>query len=475
MAEYDPSKRSDDSEKMIDYLETVEDVVEGITAMRENFAKYVPRFPKERDPRYELRRKLSKMTNIFRDVLEGLASKPFSREVIVKEPMGALAGLVEDIDGRGNHISVFAGSVFFQAIADSISWIRVDYPTGQTFQNREEELAAGVRPYWLHVRHHDILEVQSERVGGGEVLKLVRLQEDSDTILVMEPDKWERWRKVDGEWSLAEEDKGPMTLGIIPMVPVITGRRKGASWQFYPPMRDALDSQIELFVQQCALKFAETMTCFPILSANGVAPAKDSDGKPVPLEIGPDVVLYAPPNSEGQHGSWERVEPSTTSLKHLADGIKEQIQEIRELGRQPLTAQSGNLTRISAAASTSKGNSAVQQWAAGLKDALENALMITNMWLNDATQPEVDVFTDFTATEDNTETPKNLLAMRKNGDLSQATLWSEMKRLGELSDNFDPDEEKQFIIDELPGDDLGLPRSDEQLNERLDNQNETED
>jgi hypothetical protein len=454
----DPTQKSADAEAMADYLEDVKNVTTGITAMRANFSRYVPKFPKERGPRYQLRRELSKMTNVFRDVLEGLASKPFSREVKVGEPHGALSPLIEDIDGRSNHLSVFAGNLFYQGISDAITWIRIDYPSGQQFQNREEELAAGVRPYWLQVNHADILEVKSERQGGGERITYVRLWEDADTILEMTPNQWTRYRKGEsGDWATyamedGSESTGAITLGVVPLVPFITGRRIGKTWQFYPPMRDALDAQIELFVMQCALKFAETMTCFPILSANGVKPATDTEGKPLPLEIGPDAVLYAPPDSNGVSGSWSRVEPTTASLKHLADGIAAQIQEIRELGRQPLTAQSGNLTRISAATAASKGNSAVQQWAGGLKDALENALMITNLWLNDQTQPEVEVFTDFAAGDSADDAPATLIALFQARAISMSTLWSELQRIGRLSDNFDPEAEFQKIIDELPGD-----------------------
>jgi hypothetical protein len=138
-------------------------------------------------------------------------------------------------------------------------------------------------------------------------------------------------------------------------------------------------------------------------------------------------------------------------LKHLAEGIDSQIKEIREIGRQPLTAQSGNLTRISAATAASKGNSAVQQWAGMLKDALENALMITNLWLNDRTEPEVDVFTEFRATDEDSDTLQHLREMRANGDLSRLTLWEESKRLDQLSENFDPEKEQQRLLEELPG------------------------
>lgn len=447
MTDFDPTKKSADAESMAEYLQKTDHVITGIDAMRKNWKKYAPRFPKEQDERFELRRELSQMTNVFLDVLEGLASKPFQREVDITSPSTSLAAIMEDIDGRSNHLSVFSGLTFFQGIADSITWIRVEYPSdANQYSSRREEEQAGVRPYWVHVKHADILEVQSERKGGGEVLSYVRMWESKDTIIEMWPDRWLRWKETQDGWVEAEE--GLISIGVIPMVPFITGRRKGASWKFHPPMKAALEAQLELFIRQSALKFAETMACFPMLSANGVTPAKDAKGSPLPLQVGPNAVLYAPPNSQGVSGNWNYVEPNTASLKHLAERIGTQIQEIREIGRQPLTAQSGNLTRISAAAAASKANSAVQQWALSLKDALENALMITEMWIGESTSPEVSVYTDFRASDDDDTTPQILLQMRQNGDISRETLYDEMKRLGRLSDDFDPDAEYQRIVDE---------------------------
>lgn len=447
MSEFDPTKKSKDAEAMSGYLQTVTDVIAGIEAMRAHWKLYAPRFPYERDERYKLRKELSQMTNVFRDVTEGLASKPFRREVEVLNSGAAISDLVDDIDGRSNNLTVFSGDLFFSGITDSISWIRIEYPAdGNQYASRAEELNAGVRPYWVQVKHKDILEIRSERHGGGEVLSYVRMWENGGTIIELTPTEWVRWTSTDDGW---EPERGEITIGMVPMVPFITGRRKGSSWQFSPPMKDALDAQVELFIRQSALKYAEIMACFPMLSANGVTPQKDESGKPMPLEIGPNAVLYAPPNAQGQSGSWAYVEPTTASLKHLSDRVQVQIQEIREIGRQPLTAQSGNLTRISAAAAASKANSAVQQWALSLKDALENALIITGLWMNDGAQYEVSVYTDFSASDDDDTTPNILIQMRNAGDLSRETLYAEMKRLGRLSDDFAAKEEQKRLVNEL--------------------------
>ena len=105
---------------------------------------------------------------------------------------------------------------------------------------------------------------------------------------------------------------------------------------------------------------------------------KDEQGQPKPLSVGPAKVLYAPPDGAGNSGSWAYVEPSAQSLTFLAGDIKETKQDLRELGRQPLTA-TANVTVINSAMAASKAKSAVGAWAIGLKDALENAMEMNKM------------------------------------------------------------------------------------------------
>lgn len=52
-----------------------------------------------------------------------------------------------------------------------------------------------------------------------------------------------------------------------------------------------------------------------MLTGNGVKPEKAADGSVKPIHVGPNRVLYAPPNADGSVGNWRYIEPSSNSLE----------------------------------------------------------------------------------------------------------------------------------------------------------------
>ena len=235
-------------------------------------------------------------------------------------------------------------------------------------------------------------------------------------------------------------------------MPFVTGRRKGGSWEIYPPMQDAADLQIEHYQQESALKFAEKLTAYPMLAGNGVEPERDSNGEIRPVTVGPGLCLYAPPAGQGSGGSWQFIEPSASSLKHLSDEVDKTEKKMRELGRQPLTAQSGNLTRITTAYAAQKGNAAIQAWALNLQDALMRLLNYTAMWLREpgGARPIINTEFDLSLRED--DGFKHVSEMRRNGDISRAALIHEAKRRSLLDPDYDPDDDLDRILADFESD-----------------------
>lgn len=467
-----PDTPSSEHAAMSPFWAMVDVCLSGADAVIAAGEAWLPKPPAETDDDYEYRRKNAKFTNVYSDIVGGLAAKPFSEPVKLLEEGSSpeLQALAEDIDGRGNSLHVVAGEIFYAGLNYEIDWILVDYtkaslPESGRSLTLAEEKAQNLRPYWVRIPAGRMLSALPALIGGKVAYVHARFREDiierkGYVEVVKErirefnreplngggyaPATWVLWEKqknAKGEDEWIQIDGGTVSIGEIALTPFITGRKNGTGRRV-PPLKDALFLQREHYQQETCLKYAREMTAFPMLAGNGVAPQIEK-GKVVPVPVGPKSVLYAPPNGDSAtHGEWKFIEPGAESLKFLAEEVKRTEQQLRELGRQPLTAQSGNLTVVTTAFAAQKGNSAVQAWALNLKDALEQAFRFTAMWLKDTTSnPSVQVFTDFDISMGDDIAPDMLKDMRAQGDISGETYRTEAKRRGVLSAEFDETKE----------------------------------
>lgn len=472
------TRRSVDSEAMVPYWDKVDAIVDGIDALRREGEKYLTKFNDETQAEYDFRLRQTKLTNVYRDIIEGLAAKPFEQAIMFTEDQSddksgstpqSIIDFSYDVDGSGNNLTVFAAQTFFNGINSAIDWIMVDYPEADpTVVSIADSKRAGRRPYWSHILGRNILASESEMIGGKETLTFVKIFEPG------EPDKVREFRRSPSgsvDWALYERTEkvvegtglnatyfkkikdGNVSIGVIPLVPFHTGRRDGRSWKLFPAMQDAADLQIELYLQESGLKFLKVLCAYPMLAANGINAPKDAKGNPVKVAVGPTRVLYGGTGADGRAGSWTYVEPSAENLKFLAEDITNTIQNLRELGRQPLTASSSNITVITAAVAAGKAKSAVKAWAFKLKDALENALLLTAMWDGISYDPDLTVFTDFDDWMEGEDLP-TLQDARKTQQISQETYWEELSRRGVLSTNFTPERERARLLADVPIDDV---------------------
>lgn len=473
-----PNAKSIDYMAMENFWHQVTTVLGGTHMIRMNAEMYLPKHENELDADYNERKRVSKFTNVYRDIVENLSQRPFAKEVKFDEDAGEwLEEFGEDVDGRGNSLHSFAGDVFFHGINYAVEWILVDYTSDVPLNaTREQERQMGVRPYWVQYRAEDVIFVESEIINGREQFTHVRLkeqrrvrdgwkQEIKDCIRVFNreplvdgegnvtgygPPTYEVWIKMKNKVGVEEwvQTTPPalMTIDEIPLVPFIAGRRKGGTWQFHAPMEDACDLQIELFQQESALKHIKTLAAFPMLAANGISPPVGEDGQPEVVRVSPQTVLYAPPEGvSGNGGEWKFIEPSSESLRFLADDIKDTIRELRELGRQPLTAQSGNLTVVTTAFAAQKGNSAIQAWALNLKIALENCVWYTGKWVKQELEADVIIDTDFDIGFGDDASFEFVLKLRDKGDISREAELVEAKRRGILNADYDSDEDLELL------------------------------
>lgn len=474
--------RSQDSQAMMPYWKKVDDVRGGIEAMKAARKDYLPTYPGEDAEAYNFRLSLAQMTNIYSDAVGNLASKPFEQEIsfpvgdgVAREDVfpPEILEFIENVDGAGNNLTRFASEVFYNGIDYTHDWIMINFPrpvqVPGRMRTRADDKAEGIRPYWTRVPATNVKEVKTINQGGYELPSYVRIHEpksDSQSERYREFElvdgavKMTIWERLEagqgtGEFVPVEDTPTMLTITRIPMVPFITGKRDGRRWFFTAELSDALELQISLYRKESGLEFADTMTAYPMLVMIGVKSEKAPDGKPMPLQVGPSRTLWIPPDGNGNAGNAKYLEPSASSLTYMGNRIDKIKQDLRELCKQPLTAQTGNLTTISAGMAAGKTRSTVSAWGLRLKDALENALVITCEFLDisrEAYDPEVVIFDEYDDFSDTSSEVTELGSARRAKDISQETYWGELKRRGILAAEFDAAAEKKRLLKESPGD-----------------------
>lgn len=483
--ESSPDDRAGDFKAMHGYWSAVYAFLEGADAVKSGGQAFLPKFPNESDADYKDRLDNGKFTAVLSDIVSDLAEKPFAKELgFASEVPAEIATLADDIDGMGNNFHVFGAHSFYWAVANAVDFILVDKTPIKEGATIADERAAGARPYWVRIPALSMKAAYTAMIDGREQFVHVRFEEASVEREGFAETRKERIRvfnreqNADGSWAPAtyelwEERKGadnketwvlieePRPLGIpfIPLVPVVLGRRHGSTWRMVPPMRPIVHLQKKHYQGETNLEYAKNLTAAPMLTASGVVPPTKSIQKtingqnvteyePVPVPVGPKTVLYAPPDPNGgSPGNWSFIEISATSLKFLADEVERTEQQMRELGRQPLKAQTG-LTVISAARSGQKAASAAQAWAMLFKDAMELAWSYTVQWMGRSDNIEVSVYTDFGVGMESDKAPDFLLKLRETGDISREAIINEAKRRDFLSAEYDADADLELILAE---------------------------
>lgn len=470
MSTTNPTQKSIDLQAMWPFWRSVRDVTAGLDALKSKGTTYLPKFPDEPDTRHVARVAEAKLTNVFRDVVEDLSSRPFAKklDLISEGAPDEMVALSEDVDGQGSHLHVFAAEMMFYGVSRGVDFLFVDHTEASGGAlSRAEEIEAGDRVVWRRIAAEDMIDIRTAVVGGVEEFVHVRWHEEIvefdgfkeerlPAVRVVER-PWDEgtetygppvsvlWRKDDG-W--LPSDAVPLTIGFIPLVAFLTGRRPGESWQIEPPMRDVLDLQLDLFRQETGLSYISRMAAYPMLVGEGVQIPDEG------FSVGPGQVLVTDMPTQGEPGKFSYLEPGAQSLDFLRQRISDTISQMREIGRQPLNAQSGNLTAAMAALIGSKANSAVAAWALQLADALELAFLYSAEWrgIQPDWEPIVSIHTDFAVSAGGDDF-SFVIEMYQEGLISREKLLHEAKRRGIVDPDHDAESDLETILQEA---DVGL-------------------
>lgn len=483
----DPSLRSKDYSELLPYWTLVDDLAAGVDAMRLKRELYLPRFQEEKpksqdstgavyDP-YELRLAKAPLTNIFDDIWRDLSSKPFAKELTLKEGSPQqYKTFAENVDANGNNIHVFGQEMFKWALGHSITWLLVDYTKAMPRPDNKplskaDERDQGLRPYWVWIPATRMLAAYSAFDGKKEIITHARIFEPTvvldgyqevvrQRIRILDreiigndpagtPNAWGAARFVVWEYVPATEaskeaiwtvvDVGELSIGYIPLIPLILGDRTLGSFKVAPPLRNLANMQVTEYQDESNLQSICEQTCFPMHVIIGRAAPTDGN-----LVVGPRTAIFLPPSQNGTQGDAKTIEPTGSSVQIVVNRLLNTRTEMRDLGAQPLVQT--NLTVITTGQVAVKANSRVQAWAIKFKDALEQALKMTAAWMGDlAYEPEVVVHMDYGAGMDNGEGFKGVMELRKKGDVSRETAIGSAQRYNYLPADFDIEKDTEQL------------------------------
>jgi len=345
----DPSLRSNAVYGMVPFWQVINICVGGTKAIRYHAETIIPREPEETDDAYQRR--------IFHAVmppfLQRLASQ--AAGTILRKGIHLEGGdetfweeWIKDVTGDGTSLNVFARSVLVDSLLYGHTSVLVDYPDGDAPRTLlEERQRRDRKPYLVNIAAQQVLgwrtlanrptaEVYQVRYLEAVVEPDGRFGEDViEQVRVLEPGKWELWRRSEATpsgWEL--HDSGSTDLDVVPFVTVYSNRL--ATLVSRPPLLEVAYLVISYCQRFTDYHHSIHVGASPILVLKGF---DEDQGRPIGLSVNTAVLL--PPD-----GDAFLVEPTSAAYDSQLKCLQTLEEQISNLGISTLAKQ--NLTNVAA-------------------------------------------------------------------------------------------------------------------------------
>lgn len=455
------------------------DLIGGTEVMRAAGDRYIQKKEAEAKERYEARVQRTVLRNIFAQTVSYNRGQVFGAQVVMDkastpltdEQLKTFKAWAEDVDQRGTNLTSWAGDVFASGLIDGVTFCLVDYPSVTTRETgglveyqgedgewrpktAEADKAEGWQPYLVHVPASQVLDCRAEWKKGRRVITHFRyieqvMEQSGDNPWEIEqvsyvhaywPDRWEVWRKKDGEDEFTVVKGGRLTLDEIPVAVFMAGQKRG-DFTARPALMDLAWLNIrhwQATSEQCdLLSYAR----LPVWYASGVD-LLDNDGKEKSFILGPG---YFQVFSDAA-GKIANVGVDPASIEAGRNELKDLEESMASYGLQLLkTPTGGKQTATEVERDSRENNSQLVNWALDFQDFLENVLRFVALWWGMDDGPSVKVNDDFAASVD----VNFLKSLHDSGVISKSTLATLLVRAKVLPDDFDFNDETAKLAQEV--------------------------
>jgi hypothetical protein len=366
--------------------EVYQDVAEGTLKLRAKRKQYLPPFPAETNEDYNFRANTATLFNLTaktRNMMTGLVFKdPITLTPDVSEE---IVPLWENIDNAGTHGDVFSQHLFMSSF-EGYSAILVDAPA-VSVNSREEQLALGLRPYWVQYKADDIWNWQYEinPVSKSKDLVMIVLREvtneSTGEFTSGQVVRFRVFRLDNGlvTWALFREERkskdkveyileGEGSMPQLTMIPVAIVGQLGAD----PFLLDVSLKNLEHFQTYSDYKSLIHKTCVPIPVGKGMQFEEQN------VVIGGSTLIQTSPD-----GDFGFSEVEGTSLNVTRQSLQDNRDDIAMMGLSLLADKTArvDITATEALLNNVAETSELRMFARQLQDAIELAMGHTAEYL----------------------------------------------------------------------------------------------
>lgn len=410
----------------------------GTEEMRKYGIDYLPMEPGESEEKYVLRLNRTVLFEAYGRTIEKLTGEVFREAITISEDIDEdVQEWLEDIDRKGNDITVFMADFLAHGIHEGCNHFMVEYPPSPG-KTKADHKAAGARPYLVLIRPEQII---GWRFTDG-ILTQLRVKEsvmvddglygqkEVERIRLYEPGRWAVYEEGKDGWELAMKDGSPMegatNLPNIPLVSIFLGK-KTSDMTTKSPMLPLAYLNVTHWQsasdQRNILHYARMMTWF------GKFIEEDEDGK---VLMGANRII----RSENESGDLKVVEHSGAAIEAGRQDLEDLKTEMALFGLSLLIGKTGTVTATEKGIDTAENASALSLWVRHLNSALTRMLKIMGMYVNkeiSGTLAANDDFSGFLRNED----PALLLSAFEAGLLPRDIVVEELKLRGVISQELD--------------------------------------
>ncbi|PXX59511.1 protein of unknown function [Pseudomonas sp. LAMO17WK12:I10] len=450
----DPNKTLPAVDAMRQDWEIVDALMGGTKAMRDAGEKFLPKWPKEEDDAYKARLQASTLLPAYSETVQNMSGRVFAEPISLGDDVPeSIQEFAQDIDRQGNNLQVWAQSVFVTGLSHGLCHVLAEYPKVEGLKTKADDKAAGVRPYAVTVKPHQVLGWRAAAKAGDQVLTQFRylecIEEDeglfgvkvTPQIRVLEPGRWATYRKADDgkggkSWQLYDE--GVTTLDVIPLATFYTKRT--GFMTATPPLLELAHLNKKHWQSQSDQDNILHVARVPMLAIIGI------EDDAFELKVGTSSATKLP-----KEGDMKWVEHTGSAIEAGRTSLQDLVDDMRMAGAKLLLKdKQSTKTATQAEDEAAQEMSPLQTMAESFEDCLDQVLQYFAMWTKQPEGGHVQVNGNFDIDFAPETTLPLLLNMAAQGRLSDETLFSEFQRRGVVSDDLDWELEKQKIADQGP-------------------------